>query len=166
MNTVVYSLPIYSCSKEKLEKDYQIFLRKKAQTGVEIAKEFGKQESEVLDRFHQMFWKKNIWKYNQVIGYLEVVLAFDGNCIAFESYLPEEKRNMRFSDKKKWLSLQHIGGYYVDLEGTNEQIGKSVLKTIKTISRDNKWMIDLDSFKLVFKDIDYLWIAKQLRVKQ
>ena len=151
---VLFSIPIYSCSEKKHRILYQKFLRNKALLVIENYKKFGKSEQEAIEKTEPLFWKKRIWKYNQIIGYLEVNIMHAS--LSFNSYLQEERNIMKFSNKKKYLTLHPILGYYVQLGGNNGEIAENLLKTIEKIGKSFKWELDLSSFKLIYKDINYL----------
>ena len=152
--TVIFSLPIYSCSEKVFYNDYQKYLKRKASDAIRIYAEFNKTEDEAIKATERFYWKKRIWKYNQIIGYLQVYIF--GNSVAFNRYLPEEKNIMRFSNTKKYLCMSHVSGIYVQLSGTNEEIANNLFKTIKYIAKMNKWIIDTSEFELIYKDINYL----------
>lgn len=152
--TVILSLPIYSCSEKVFYNDYQKYLKRKASDAIRIYAEFNKTEEEAIKATEHFYWKKRIWKYNQIIGYLQIFLL--GNSLAFSRYLPEEKNIMRFSNKKKYVYKLPVSGMYVQLTGTNEKIANELLKTIKIIAQMNKWIIDTSEFELFYKDINYL----------
>ena len=152
--TVIFSLPIYSCTEKVFYNDYQKYLKRKASDAIRIYAEFNKTEDEAIKATERFYWKKRIWKYNQIIGYLQIFLL--GNSLAFSRYLPEEKNIMRFSNKKKYVCKIPVLGMYVQLTGTNEKIANELLKTIKKIAQMNKWIIDTSEFELFYKDINYL----------
>ena len=152
--TVLISLPIYSCSEKHFKVAYEKYLRKKASDAIWIYKSFNKSEEEAVESIERFYWKKRIWKYNQIIGYLQIFVF--GNSLAFNRYLPEEKNTMRFSNKKKYLSMMPVQGMYVQLSGTNEQIANKLLKAIKDIAKIYKWTIDTSEFELIYNDINYL----------
>ena len=152
--TVIFSLPIYSCTEKVFYNDYQKYLKRKASDAIRIYAEFNKTEDEAMKATERFYWKKRIWKYNQIIGYLQIFLL--GNSLAFSRYLPEEKNIMRFSNKKKYVCKIPVLGMYVQLTGTNEKIANELLKTIKKIAQMNKWIIDTSEFELFYKDINYL----------
>lgn len=152
--TVIFSFPIYSCSEKVFNKDYQKYLKRKASDAIRIYAKFNKTEDEAIKATERFYWKKRIWKYNQIIGYLQIFLF--GNSLAFNRYLPEETNIMRFSNKKKYVCKMPVLGMYVQLTGTNEEIANSLLRTIKDIAKMNKWIIDISEFKLIYKDINYL----------
>lgn len=160
MKKVLISLPIYSCSEKTLKKDYKKYLRRKASNAIKIYADFGKTEEEAIKEIERFYWKKRIWKYNQIIGYLQVFVF--GNSLAFNRYLPEEKNVMRFSNRKKFVCMMNVSGMYVQLIGTNEDIANKLFETIKDIARMNKWLIDTSEFELFYKDIDYLSICKSI----
>lgn len=152
--TVIFSLPIYSCSEKVFSNAYKKYLKRKASDAIRIYAEFNRTEDEAIKVTERFYWKKRIWKYNQIIGYLQIFLF--GNSLAFSRYLPEEKNIMRFSNKKKYVCRMPVLGMYVQLTGTNEKIANELLKTIKNIAQMNKWIIDTSEFKLFYKDINYL----------
>ena len=147
------SLPIYSCLEQKFQRDYEKNLKRKSFDAIAIYANFHKSEEEAINSVKKFCWKKGIWRYNQIIGYLQV---FFGNSLAFSRYLPEEKNIMRFSDKKKYMCMMPILGMYIQLCGTNEEIANKLLKAIKDIAKMNKWIIDTSEFELFYKDINYL----------
>ena len=158
---VLISLPIYSCTEKTLEKDYKKYLRRKASYAIQIYADYNKTEEEAIKEIERFYWKKRIWKYNQIIGYLQVLVF--GNSLAFNRYLPEEKNVMRFSNKKKFVCMMHVSGMYVQLTGTNEEIANRLLKAIRDIAKMNKWIIDTSEFELFYKDINYLKLRDYIK---
>lgn len=151
---VLFSLPIYSCTEKTFNNAYQKYLKRKASDAIWIYSNFNKSEEEAIKVTEHFYWKKGIWKYNQIIGYLQVFVF--GNSLAFNRYLPEENNVMRFSNKKKYVCKNPVMGIYVQLLGTNKDIANKLLKAIKDIAKMNKWVIDTSEFELIYKDINYL----------
>ena len=151
----LFSLPIYSYSKAVFAKKYEEHILAIAKHShyypfdVEKAKQTAR-------RFE---WKKGIWKYNQIIGYLEVFIF--GGSLAFRAYLPEEARKMAFSGVKKYLRLVEINGLYIQLIGTNKTIANKLLETIQSIESVRKWNIDYSQFLRFYKSIDYLHLKSK-----
>ena len=149
MNTL-FSLPIYSCAKEKFKEKYENYILTRAKyshyypSDVERAKK----------NIRKFEWKKGIWKYNQIIGYLEVFIQ--GGSLAFHAYLPEEKNVMKFSRVKKYLYRVDLNGLYIQLIGSNERIANELFDKIQSIQKDHKWYIDYSFFNQVYKKIDYM----------
>lgn len=152
--TVLFSLPLYSCSEKVFNNDYQKYLKRKSSDTIKIYSNFNKSEEEAINATKHFYWKKRIWKYNQIIGYLQVFVF--GNSLAFNRYLPEERNNMRFSNRKKYVCMLPVSGIYVQMSGTNKDIANKLLKAVKDIAKMNKWVIDTSEFELIYKDINYL----------
>ena len=145
----LFSLPIYSCPSEKFEKLFEKHILNKAKSSY-----YYPSDIETAKRNVRKFeWKKGIWKYNQIVGYLEVFVL--GGSLAFRCYIPEE-RTTRFSNVKKYFRLVEIYGMYIQLTGTNKTIAHRLLEVIKSIQRKNKWYIDYSLFNRVYENIDYL----------
>ena len=152
--TILFSLPIYSCTEKVFKTAYKKYIKRKASDAIYTYTKLNKSEEEAINLIENFYWKKRIWKYNQIIGYLQILVF--GCSLAFNRYLPEEKNIMRFSNKKKYMCMMPVSGIYVQLTGTNEEIADSLLKAIKDIAKMNKWIIDTSEFELIYKDINYL----------
>ena len=152
---VILSLPIYSCSKEKFKSLYEKRIERIANSMFCASSDINR--AYTIARNYE--WKKGIWKYNQIIGYLEVFLH--GSSLAFNAYLPEEKNIMKFSNVKKYLRLVEIYGFYVQIIGTNNDVAKKLLDKIKAIEKSKKWHLDYGMFNMVYKDIDYLGLIEK-----
>lgn len=148
MNTL-FSLPIYSCAKDKFEEKYEKYILARAKHShyypfdVERAKK----------NIRKFEWKKGIWKYNQIIGYLEVFVQ--GGSLAFRAYLPEEKNVMKFSSVKKYLYRVDLYGLYIQLIGSNERIANKLIDMIQSIQKAHKWHIDYSFFNQIYRRVDY-----------
>ena len=159
--TTVFSIPIYSCPEKIFNKDYDRFLRKKAQTTIDIYSDFGRSEQEAIESIKKFYWKNGIWKYNQIKGFLEV--NYHGGSFCFDAFLPEEKNTMRFSNKKKYLSLHEILGYYVQMSGDNQAIATNLILTVQTIAREYNFVLETSSFEIMCNCIDFKELKQRLK---
>ena len=144
----LFSIPIYSCTREKYAKDYNKWVRKQitSSTSLQLS------EKRIKEIENTVYWEHRTWKYNQIIGYLDVDIL--GNSLCFNAYI-SHKKIMRFSNKKRYLYLDEIVGLYVNVSVENNDTADELLDAIKSIAKERNYTLDLTQFLMLYKNVDY-----------
>ena len=158
----LYSIPIYSCKKEKFLNDYNKFIYRKSELMRNTAKETGMiTVDEAIDRTKKQYWLEQIWIYNQIIGYIKIYLW--ENTIWFDLYLPNKNRIMKFSSKKNLVSLIQLNGVHFSLLNDNNEM-KSEMKKYLKMAIDcvpEKYYVNTNEFDLLNNIIDYTQLVEK-----
>lgn len=107
-------------------------------------------------------WKKynyinKPWKYNQIIGYVEIV--YRDNSIYFDIYKVSKKRLRVASNRKSYISYMPTSGFHFsNLKNmTNEEIKVEINKWLQNIEKTfckNKEILDKKMFDVQIEYID------------
>jgi len=152
----LFSIPIYSTSEREFNKRHKRYWYKQHKQIPDCYTET--EQAKIKTDLFTLFHPKNIWLYNQIIGYIRVLL--DHPDILFEVYMPlQRKRYWLFSNRKSYCANRHaIGLHFYVGDKTNEQIISEILGWIIDIS---KWedlkrrYIDVTVFENIAKYIDF-----------
>lgn len=96
MNKVIFELPIYSCS----QKDFDKYWEQKEDATIKDAKLSGSSD-DIIQCIILQFSPKNIWKYNQIIGYITV--SINSHDVLFDLYLALDKKTYKNSTTKHFI---------------------------------------------------------------
>ena len=114
----------------------------------------------------------NIWKYNYIVGYLEI--CYTGSDIVYVLYSMKTKKYLDdknyietpysmplFTEKKHYMTNEPIIGIHrlIERNDTNKDIGEHILHDVKNIIERNinkKFFVDLSQFYMLYDKIDYL----------
>ena len=104
------------------------------------------------------YYKNRIWKYNQIIGYIEITYSRDS--IWFELYKADIKRVQVITNAKKYITKQGINGYSLFIEDkySNIEVADKIKNKIDVIIEEfvnPKYYVDLELFNNIYKNIDY-----------
>lgn len=157
---VIANIPIYSMSKIRFEKKWECFKKYKIKNYIE----HGLSEEKAMLYTNESVIPFSLWKYNQIIGYITIVLKEYDN-IYFEIYKPDTKTFRYDSKTKHFMINKTVTGMHFKItdEMTNEIIIEQITRYIENYKKNylNKNMfIDLDNFKLISKFIDYKFLIK------
>lgn len=152
-NCHLFSIPIYSFSKEECEKRYRIFIDKQVPKFYESEERLKKTADA-----RAVLRPKDVWLYNQIIGYIRVSLA--NQDVLFEVYMPlGRKRYQAFSNRKSYMENWHLNGYHFRFRDmSNEQITHEIREWLVAISKIEglkRWHVDITVFDDIAKFIDF-----------
>ena len=157
----LFSIPIYSCKREKFEKDHDRLVYNRSKDFREAAEYSGKYtEEEAIEKYKKYVIPK-IWEYNQIIGFIKVFIH--EHSIWFDLYLPSDKKINRFAKTKHFVSLNIPNGCHFSLMGNNDEIRSemSVFLNMAIDSVPKKYYVDKTEFELLNKIIDYSKLPKE-----
>lgn len=141
----LFSIPIYTVSEKEFEQKYDK-VRKKFETEPD-------------------FRQKGVWLYNQIIGYIRVLLGRQD--ILFEVYMPlHRKRYQLFSNRKSYCGNRQVNGLHFYLGNkSNEQIIYEIREWIVYISNREylqRRYVDISAFDNIAKYIDIRAIVNDI----
>lgn len=139
----IFSIPIYTCSEEEYERKRDVYFRKN------LVKYSVRNDKQSLNLFESAFYKYlwSPWKYNQVIGFIEIFVW--GKDIRGELYFEESKR-ISIHSKKRRYELQgkafEMGVYFVQ---QTDNIFKNLSAHLEYLKNEKPYKgryIDLNRF--------------------
>lgn len=121
----IFEIPIYSMKEKEFSKRWDKFFEK-----------IDNEESRQL--IENYYFPMNVWRYNQIIGY--IVISISKNDIWFDWYqsLDENHRNKKFhykSEKKHFIHLigSGIRHFRVEKEENNQEIKEKIREWLDEI---------------------------------
>lgn len=160
-NYHLFSIPIYSTSEKEYEKRLQrhIALQEKSLPNYSEA-----ELAQIKNDLFSLFYPKNIWLYNQIIGYIRVLLDYPD--ILFEIYMPlQRKRYRTFSNRKSYCANWLADGLHFNIvDKTNEQIRNEIREWLISIKKERfkSRYIDITVFDNIAKYIDFRALINDL----
>lgn len=152
----LYSIPIYTCKESLFNRDFEKKVQNETMMYYEPAISEGRISlTEASKRIEEGLWPKNIWEYNQIIGYIKIYLK---ECtIWFDLYIPNDKRIMRFGSKKHFVSLHQPNGAHFSLMGSNEEIRNKMRDFLKMVIEgiNDNYFVDTSEFDALNELVDY-----------
>lgn len=153
----LFSIPIYTVSEE----DFNIKRKKRVISLEESLQEKNypdTEKSKVMEGLLSLSRPKDVWLYNQIIGYIRVSLSWQD--IHFELYMPLHRKRYKVSSgSKSFMENWQLNGYHFRTENlTNEQIIQEIREWINDISKKEKLKcryIDRSVFENVANYIDF-----------
>lgn len=125
---LLYELPIYLLS----EKDFLKKCEKEKEKLIKQFKENGSTEEKAIECFKTVYYPKNLWKYNQIIGCIEIYAT--NNDIVFELYCTLDKKIPAFSEKKHFAEDWRINGEHFNWNNkSNPEIRKKIIKHLQSV---------------------------------
>ena len=124
-------------------------------------------DSKLKEKYCKLvIYPRNLWKYNYIVGYLEVVIIDLAIELVFYNQI---KSTTYLSAKKCFLEEKVIPQYHIERDiysfASNEEIAETIRKKLKefieTFIKKNRY-VDLEIFDATYKYIDYLSLFNNL----
>lgn len=152
----LFEIPIYSMNENEYKKRCFKYIDKCAsETTPDNYKYF-------YEYLVNIYYKKRPWKYNQIVGYIEII--FKDDSIWFNEYLTMDKQIHAIANKKHIIQNVLLNGhhFYIKKEMKNNEIKKEMIKWIKNIEKVIiKKPLYLDK-TLFLSQLDYIDIRKMI----
>ena len=147
MNEVtLFEIPIYSMEEKEFNRRWDKEIKKYIYT------------NEQYNQIRNTFFPKNLWKYNQIIGYIVINLVkYDyGIDINFEWYQSDKKLYRFNSNEKNFVQNESLNGYhfFVDESDSNNEIKNEIREWLNDLLKDEclkKRYVDLSVFEIQLK---------------
>lgn len=158
----LFSIPIYSTSKREFDKKLNRYLSLKDKQLPDCTET---ERAQIKADLFAHFRPRNIWIYNQIIGYIRVFL--DHPDIFFEVYMPLQRERYRlFSNRKSYCDNWHANGLHFNIvDKTNDLIRNEIREWLIDISRREKIKnryIDITVFENIAKYIDFRTLINEV----
>ena len=161
MNEVtLFEIPIYSMEEKEFNRRWDKEIKKYIYT------------NEQYNQIRNTFFPKNLWKYNQIIGYIVINLVkYDyGIDINFEWYKIDKKLYRFNSNEKNFVQNESLIGYqfFVDESDSNNEIKNEIIELLDDLIKDEclkKRYVDLSVFEIQLKYMNIKKIISDLKKK-
>ena len=159
MNEVtLFEIPIYSMEEKEFNRRWDKEIKKYIYT------------NEQYNQIRNTFFPKNLWKYNQIIGYIVINLVkYDyGIDINFEWYQSDKKLYRFNSNEKNFVQNESLIGYqfFVDESDSNNEIKNEIREWLNDLLKDEclkKRYVDLSVFEIQLKYMNIKKIISDLK---
>lgn len=155
---LLYELPIYLLS----EKAFLSKCQKEKEKTIKLFVENNSSEEKAIESFQRNFYPKYIWKYNQIIGYIEISATKQD--IFFELYCTMDKRIHLFSGQKHYIEDWRISGAHFNWGNkSNAEIRKEIIEHIKSVKKmvDKKYYINDKALIVTLRYLDIKRLLNQ-----
>jgi hypothetical protein len=136
----ILEIPIYKISPIDFKSRFNKLLVKRKEEY-----SLNRSEYEAVEMAHESTLEFREWKFNQQIGFIDVVLH--RHDVIFNTYLPINTKNIwTFTHKMKYVQLQHYSGLHFQINGLKDN----------DIKREYNNLIDMitnDQFKHFYLDL-------------
>lgn len=150
---VLCDIPIYTIDKEK----FMTLVKQKRTDRFKELLAYGNDENSSKKYSHQEMVKFANWKYNQMIGYIEIEIK--NKDVIFNLYLTDEKRHRYFSNVKKYINfVPTVGLHFWTDDKNSEEIKEEIYCFLNMIKKDfihiGNVYFDMSTFELIIRYID------------
>lgn len=121
----------------------------------------GQSAEEAKIGFERLFYPKTVWKYNQIIGYIEILL--NDRDVIFEKYMCLKKKKYYYNTTRKCFiqPVYGIGNHFNATKLTNQQIIDKICEWLDNEKKSNKnRYYDLSEFNNIIHYVDIKSIMK------
>lgn len=157
MEILIQTIPIYSMSEDTHYNKWKHYKNK----CVTEFQQNGHTKEESEKGFNEIYYPQTVWKYNQVIGYIEILVSKQD--VIFEKYFCNKKEKFYFKTTKKYF-IEHnyqTGNHFYAADISNKQIVDKIREWLKIeINKNKKRYYDLSEFNNI---IDYLDIKSIMK---
>lgn len=148
MKKKIIEIPIYSMKENIFENKWKYFFEKNFR------------DNPKYQDIKNGYYPQYVWKYNQIIGYLEI--TYFNNTIWFDEYCVMDEKIYAKSNKKHFIINMELNGYhfFIDKNMDNQKIIKEILFYINSFEKDimnQKYYLDKE---------EYINILKCLNIKK
>lgn len=156
---LIQKIPIYAMSEKTFcekWKNYKIRCIDDFQQG-------GHSKEEAEKGFNKIYYPQTVWKYNQIIGYIEILVSKQD--VIFEKYFCLKKEKYYFKTTKKCFIEQNYqtGNHFYAANISNQQIIDKIRKWLETEISNNKIRYyDLSEFNNIVEYLDIKSIMKNI----
>lgn len=138
----IIEIPIYSMKEKIFDKKWKKF----------FDNNFG--ENENYNDIKRCYFPQYVWKYNQIIGYLEVTYA--NSSIWFKEYCTMDEKIYAKSKKKHYIINMQLNGYHFFIKDSmkNSEIIEEIVFWINSFEKEvmnKKYYLNKDEYVNILK---------------
>ena len=156
----LFEIPIYSMSEKEFNKRW----KKRKDFLYNMFISGGSTEDNAKLGVSYSCFPKCIWKYNQIIGFIQISVS--RRDVWFDIYRSLDKIYYADSKSKHFIQNIHANGTHFYVSGmTNEDIKQNILKELKSIEKyhlEKKFYVDYSAFYNIFDYVDISQIMKAM----
>lgn len=155
----LFDIPIYSSKEKVFNKKWGKYF----EDIFEKYKHIQKNKEEYINNLKQWNYPKNVWEYNQIVGYIQIYLEFSD--VNFKIFLSDKERCVYNSSVKSFMKDTYQLGlhFHIDKSSTNSEIVEKMDYFIKSIMkndiRKNRYL-DLEQYNNIKNLINYEELIK------
>lgn len=159
---IIFEIPIYSMPKSVFDEKWAQWKSK----WYEMMKQRGRNQDEINETMSLIMRdqdQRNIWKYNQIVGFVEVSIT--SRDIVFNECRTLDKKIRAITNKKRFIQDLHtIGKHFPIGNLENEELVSNIDEYITSIKNElpGKMCLDLETYEIVKHHIDFIGIHKEL----
>ncbi len=156
---IIFEIPIYSMSEQEFNQRRD----KKKKKLIKWFMSFGNSEERAREIFSIRSHPEYIWKYNQIVGFVEIAISFRD--LSFNVQKTLDQRMVALSKTKHFIQDMRMGGEHFPIVNmSNEEILFEVEDYLKTLQKElsGKMCLYLDTFDIIKKHIDFWGIHREL----
>lgn len=159
---VIYEIPIYSMQ----EKEFQRRWNKWKKGWYHKSEQMGhtpEETEEIITAIMLGQYPRNIWKYNQIVGFVEIALS--PRDIVFNVQKTLDSRIRACAKTKHYIQDMRTNGMHFLINNmTNEELVIKIEKYLESIQKKllGRFCLYLDTFNLVKHHIDFRGIQKEM----
>lgn len=157
---IIFEIPIYSMSENEFNRRWD----KKKKFLAEYFMEYGENSEERANEImHTCYYPQYVWKYNQIIGFVEIAVA--PRDISFNIYKTLDKKMVAVSKTKHFIQNLHIISKHFPIEKkSNEEIVREIDGWLDSIARElpKTMCLFLDTYNIVKDHLDFRGIRDDI----
>lgn len=135
----IFEIPIYSMKKETFDNRWKSYFKNN----------FNNLDKEIMESIKDVYFPMNVWKYNQIVGY--ITISISKNDIWFDLYSSLNKKFQFKSKTKQFIQDINLLGWHfrVEDDDNNDFIKNEIIKWLNNLIKEKQFKsryIDLSVF--------------------
>ncbi len=153
-DSIFFEIPIYRCSREKYSKEVEIDYQKFADKCYKL------EEKDMKDFYYKTIW--NPWKYNDIIGYLNLYIL--GNQFRADLWKVEKERYYKGITKKQFKYFDKSLQVSIPRDLSSEEILEFIKTKLVDLNKKefkNRYF-DLEAFIAIADFVNWKELVEKL----
>lgn len=135
----IFELPIYSMKEDIFNNRWKNYFENN----------FSNVSKEIMESIKDIYFPMNVWKYNQIVGY--ITISISKNDIWFDLYSSLNKKFQYKSKTKQFIQDTNLLGWHfrVEDDDNNDFIKNNIIKWLNNLIKEKQFKnryIDLSVF--------------------
>lgn len=134
MKKIIYEIPIYSMPKKEFKRRWDNWKKKWYEHSEQMGHS-AEETEEVIMMIMEGQYPRNVWKYNQIVGFIEI--AIGPRDVSFNVQKTLDKRMCATSKTKHYIQDIMTGGMHFPIgKMSNEELLSEIEKYLDTLQND------------------------------
>ena len=159
---IIIEIPIYSMPRNEFNRRWDNWKKKWYERSEQMGHS-AEETEEVVMMIMNGQYPRNVWKYNQIVGFIEISIG--SRDVSFNVQKTLDKRMIAVSKTKHFIQDLSTNGMHFPINKmSNEEILSKIEEYLNTLQNNlsGKMCLYLDTFNTVKRHIDYLGIRDEL----